>query len=457
MFRIIKFKYYPTLLRIISQLLLIVVFTSCETITETLESINLSPDDKRRLPGKRISILTQQHSIEPDAIARGHKIILPAPKYNQNWGQAGGNAHHVMHHLRLEGELQEEWSTNIGEGASGGERLMAQPIIAQNRLFAMDAETTVSAYNLSNGENIWTTELTPKDEEDGHINGGLAFHGGKIFASTGFGQVIALSAKTGKILWRRDVGAPFRTAPTARGDRVFVTSITNKLYTLNSNNGAILWTHSGIEESTNLLGGGSPAVDSGVVVVPYSSGELLALKVQNGQELWNDSLAGARRSLGTATISSIRGRPIIDRNIVFAISNNGQLTAINLRNGRRIWERNIGSIESPWIAGDYLFLISNNTDLIALGRINGQIYWVTSLPGWRDQKRRKGKITWTGPVLGSNRLIVAGSNGEAFSISPYTGKILGKQKMPDSVTISPIIAQDKLIFLTDDAELVSYK
>ena len=92
-----------------------------------------------------------------------------------------------------------------------------------------------------------------------------------------------------------------------------------------------------------------------------------------------------------------------------------------------------------------------------MGRINGQIYWVTSLPGWRDQKKRKGKITWTGPVLGSNRLIVAGSNGEAFSISPYTGKILGKQKMPDSVTISPIIAQDKLIFLTDDAELVSYK
>ena len=443
--------------KIILQFFLVVALTSCETLTETIENINFYSKNKNRLPGKRISILVQQRSIEPDSIARGHQIILPVPTYNKNWSQTGGNANHAMHHLRLGAALQEEWSTSIGEGASGSERLMAQPITAHDRLFAMDSETTVSAYNISNGKNIWSTELTPEDEEDGHINGGLAFQNGKIFAATGFGQVVALSAKTGKILWRRDVGAPFRSAPTATGGRVFVISLTNKLFALNSLTGEILWTHSGIEETTNFLGGGSPAVGNGVVVAPYSSGELVALKVQNGQELWSDTLAGTRRSMGTTTLSSIRGRPIIDRNIVFAVSNSGQLTAIDLRNGRRIWERNIGSIESPWIAGNYLFLISNNTDLIALGRINGQIYWVTSLPEWKNLKNRTGKITWTGPVLGSDRLIVASSNSEAYSISPYTGKILSKQEMPDSVTISPIIAKDKLIFLSDDAELVSYR
>jgi outer membrane protein assembly factor BamB len=409
------------------------------------------------LPGKRISILSQQRSIEPDSAASGHQIVLPAPAYNKDWPQAGGYANHAMHHMRVGKSLQERWSISVGSGTNDEERLMAQPIVAEDRLFSMDSETVISAYNIKNGDEIWSAEITPEEEEDDHINGGLAYENGTIFATTGFGQVVALAAKTGKVLWRRSVGAPLRTAPTARGNRVFAITVTNKLYALNGQTGAVLWTHSGIEESTNLLGGGSPAVDSGVVVVPYSSGELVALKVENGQELWADSLAGGRRSQGSSTLSTIRGRPIIDRGIVFAISNSGQFAAINLRTGRRIWERPIGGVESPWIAGDYLFVLSNNTDLIALGRLNGRIYWVTALPEWEDPEDRSGKITWTGPVLASDRLIVAGSTGEAISLSPYSGKVLGKVEMPDGVTISPIVAQDLLLFLSDDAEIVAYR
>ena len=408
------------------------------------------------LSGKRISILIQQRSIEPDSSAAGHKIVLPAPTPNNDWPQAGGYANHAMHHMRIGKALQERWSISVGRGTNDEERLMAQPIVAGNTLFSMDSETIVSAYNLKDGAEIWSVELTPKEEDD-HVNGGLAYENGKIFATTGFGQVVAVAAKTGKVLWRRNVGAPVRSAPTARGNRVFAIAVTNKLFALNGETGAVLWSHSGIEEAINLLGGSSPAVDSGVVVAPYSSGELFALKVENGQELWADSLAGTRRGATSSALGTIRGRPIIDRGIVFAISNSGQFAAINLRTGRRIWERPVGGIESPWIAGDYLFVISNNTDLLALGRLNGRIYWVTALPEWEDPEDREGKITWTGPILASDRLIVAGSSGEALSVSPYSGKVLGKVEMLDSVSISPIVVQDTLLFLTDDAELVAYR
>ena len=409
------------------------------------------------LSGKRISIMTQQRSIEPDSSAAGHKIVLPAPTPNNDWPQAGGYANHAMHHMRIGKALQERWSISVGRGTNDEERLMAQPIVAGNTLFSMDSETIVSAYNLKDGAEIWSVELTPKEEDDDHVNGGLAYENGKVFATTGFGQVVAVAAKTGKVLWRRNVGAPVRSAPTARGNRVFAIAVTNKLFALNGETGAVLWSHSGIEEAINLLGGSSPAVDSGVVVAPYSSGELFALKVENGQELWADSLAGTRRGATSSVLGTIRGRPIIDYGIVFAISNSGQFVAINLRTGKRIWERPVGGIESPWIAGDYLFVISNNTDLLALGRLNGRIYWVMALPEWEDPEDREGKITWTGPILASDRLIVAGSSGEALSVSPYSGKVLGKVEMLDSVSISPIVVQDSLLFLSDDAELVAYR
>ncbi len=425
-----------------------IVLTSCDNYFGQNKAPSLS--------GKRISILIQQRSIEPDSSAAGHKIVLPAPTPNNDWPQAGGYANHAMHHMRIGKALQERWSISVGRGTNDEERLMAQPIVAGNTLFSMDSETIVSAYNLKDGAEIWSVELTPKEEDD-HVNGGLAYENGKVFATTGFGQVVAVAAKTGKVLWRRNVGAPVRSAPTARGNRVFAIAVTNKLFALNGETGAVLWSHSGIEEAINLLGGSSPAVDSGVVVAPYSSGELFALKVENGQELWADSLAGTRRGATSSALGTIRGRPIIDRGIVFAISNSGQFAAINLRTGRRIWERPVGGIESPWIAGDYLFVISNNTDLLALGRLNGRIYWVMALPEWEDPEDREGKITWTGPILASDRLIVAGSSGEALSVSPYSGKVLGKVEMLDSVSISPIVVQDSLLFLSDDAELVAYR
>lgn len=70
---------------------------------------------------------------------------------------------------------------------------------------------------------------------------------------------------------------------------------------------------------------------------------------------------------------------------------------------------------------------------------------------------KSGEIVWTGPVLASNRLIIASSIGKAYSISPYTGKMLGAVDLPDEVTIPPIVADRTLIFVTDEGELVAYR
>ena len=69
----------------------------------------------------------------------------------------------------------------------------------------------------------------------------------------------------------------------------------------------------------------------------------------------------------------------------------------------------------------------------------------------------KDPIIWTGPILASDRLIVAGSNQEALAISPYSGQILGVVEMPDAVTIAPIVANGSVYFLANDAKLIAYR
>ncbi|HLO79052.1 MAG TPA: PQQ-binding-like beta-propeller repeat protein, partial [Magnetospirillum sp.] len=272
-----------------------------------------------------------------------------------------------------------------------------------------------------------------------------------------FAQVVSLDAKTGKVLWRQTLSGPMRGAPTVRAGRVFVVTVDNQTHCLSAEDGTVQWTHQGISEGASLLAGSSPAVDGNVVVVPYSSGELFALRVDNGTVLWQDHLATVRRTDNVATLSDIRGRPIIDRGRVYAIGHADLLVAIDLRSGRRLWEREIGGIQSPWVAGDYLFLISNNNEALALEAKTGRVLWVTQLQVWEDEEDKEGRIIWAGPVLASDRLILGSSHGRLVSLSPYTGEVLGRVSISDGVTIQPSVADNTLYFITNDADLVAYR
>ena len=416
----------------------------------------LTNEKEERLSGNRIAILKTNRSLSPDPASKNIQIHLPPPTINDSWPQAGGYANHAMHHLKISDKIKKKWSIDIGKGTDDDYRLSSGPIVADQKIFTMDAETLVSAFKFDTGSQIWEINLTPNNEDDGHVNGGLAYGAGLIFATTGFGQVIAIEANTGKLVWRKIIGTPFRAAPTYRGGRVFAQTLNNEIYALNSKTGKELWKHSGVPEVASILGAASPAVGEGVVVVPYSSGQLVALRVDNGRVLWEENLSSIRRTKIVSALSDIRGRPIIDRGKVIAISHGGQIVGIDLKTGTRIWDRKIGGLESPWVSGNYIFTLTNEAEVICLSRETGSVIWVQRLPRYENQEKLKDQIIWTGPLLASDRLIVSGSNGEALAISPYSGKILGFIEMPDSISIPPIIANTNILFLTNNAELIVY-
>ncbi|MCR6631566.1 MAG: PQQ-binding-like beta-propeller repeat protein [Magnetospirillum sp.] len=415
----------------------------------------LGENAKPPLPGKRISVLSREKSLEPEI--KGVEIKLPPPEPNEDWPQAGGYANHAMHHMEVGDKLEKQWSTGIGASAGKRARLLAQPVVADGMVFTMDAEAEVRAIDAKTGRALWNRDLTPDDEDSTFASGGVSYEDGQLFVSTGFAQVVALDAKTGKVQWRQSLSGPIRGAPTVRGGRVFVITVDNQTHCLAAEDGAVLWTHQGIAEGASLLGGTSPAVDGNVVVVPYSSGELFALRVDNGTVLWQDQLSTVRRTDNVATLSDIRGRPIIDRGRVYAIGHADLLVGIDLRTGRRLWEREIGGIQSPWVAGDYLFLVTNNNEALALEAKTGRILWVTQLQVWEDEEEKEGRVTWTGPVLASDRLILGSSLGYLVSLSPYTGEVLGKVSISDGVSIQPVVAGNTMYFVTNDADLVAYR
>jgi outer membrane protein assembly factor BamB len=321
----------------------------------------------------------------------------------------------------------------------------------------MDAEAEVSAFDVANGKRLWSRELTPEGEDEGVIGGGVSVDKGVVYATTGYGYVHAMSLEDGTEIWQRRIGTPIRGAPTAIGGRVFVITYDNQLHALAASDGRTLWNHSGIPEDVGLIGAPSAAVGGGLVVVPYSSGELFALRLENGRMVWSDQLTRTRRLAPLSSLSEIRGSPVIDRGMVVAVSFSGRVAAIDLASGRRIWDRDIAGMETPWVAGDFIFLVTAQAEVICLARKSGRIRWVAQLPRFKDEEEKISPLHWSGPVLASDRLVLVSSSGYAVAISPYSGHMLGRIDLPEDTLIPPIVADGSIYVLSDNGALIALR
>lgn len=426
-----------------------------------LSACGMFGKDKIQLDGERVAVLKESKMLVPDFEPNQIKITLPKPYTNKQWTQEGGNSAHIMGHLKADSKLKKMWDSGFGEGNSKRDYLLAAPVIAHQVVFTIDADAKVRAFRLDDGDEIWSKRVKPlnKDERSVSMKGaGLAYFDKKIYATTGFGSVFALDMKTGLPIWRFDNSSPIRIAPTVANGKVFVQTIENTLICLDAYNGKELWRYKTATENTTLVGGASPAYAPAqdVVIAAFSNGELRALKASTGSSLWGDLLISRRRNNSLASINGIKANPVIDGDVVYALGHSNILTAIDLRTGNRIWEREIGGINQPWIAGKFMYVLDNEFNLIALEKSSGKIIWNTSIPVTKDEDDRAGLFA-KGPVLAGDRLLVGSSNGYVFAISPYSGKIIGYISLSDGVEVSPVVADGITVFTTNDADIVAYK
>ncbi|WP_169561660.1 PQQ-binding-like beta-propeller repeat protein [Sneathiella chinensis] len=431
---------------------MLIVLSACEMLPDWLGEAQAPP-----LPGERISILALEQSLEPDEGLSDLTVRLPGPYVNENWPQSGGTASHAMHHLTLADDLNEVWRVSIGQGSDDENRVTTAPVIADGRVFAMDSESRVRAFSQEDGKKLWAVNLTPRGEEDGVVGGGVSAEYGRVFASTSYGEVYSLDPESGGMYWKQDIGAPIRSAPTIAEGHVFVVTYDSRVFALDVLTGEVEWSYEGGMEITGLLGAASPAVSSGTVVVPFSSGELYALRADNGEQAWSDQLQARRRYSSLSSISDIVGFPVIDRGMVFAASYSGRMVGIDLRSGNRKWVQEISTTQTPWVVGDFIYVVTTDGELVCLSRSNGLIRWVRPLGKFEDPEEKSGLIVWAGPILASDRLILVSNYGIAVSVSPYDGKILGKVELSDNASIAPVVAGGMLFVLTDDAQLVAYR
>jgi len=133
------------------------------------------------------------------------------------------------------------------------------------------------------------------------------------------------------------------------------------------------------------------------------------------------------------------------------------MVSLDLSTGQRLWEQNLAGISTPWIAGDWLFVVTDDARLACLSRASGKARWISQLPRYRNVKKRKGPITWFGPVLAGGRLVLTNSDGQIVSAGIGDGKIVSTIETKTAFSLPPVVALSTLYTIDERGRLTAFR
>ncbi len=425
------------------------------------------------LPGERFDVRTPLAlSAEGDAtaaaiegqapssaITRDVSISLPAQVNHTEWTHRGGSATHRLQHPALGTGLTQIWSADIGAGDSRKARVTADPVVAGGRIFTLDSRSKVMAFG-TGGAGQWSRDLTPaSDRNKDASGGGLAYGNGRLFVTTGFGELHALDPASGRTLWVQDFDAPVSGAPTVKGDLVYVAGRDNRAFAVRASNGRLEWQLPNAPSTSFTVNGAGPAVNDRVAVFPFGSAELVAALRQGGLRVWSSSLAGQRRGRAYAGISDISSDPVIVGSTIYAGSPSGRIAAMDVNSGERLWIATEGALSPVVVEGGSVFAVTDIQQLVRLDASTGEVIWAQDLPGFKKDKPRKRRDVYAhyGPILAGGRLIVASDDGNLRSFDPRNGNLLSAVPIPNGATTNPVVVNRTLYVVTTKGQLIAFR
>lgn len=385
-------------------------------------------------------------------------IGVPASRANGEWTHRGGTVTHDIGNVALNAALTPIWSANVGAGSGRKHRITADPVISGGRVFTLDSRALVTATG-TNGATLWSTDLTPaSDRADDASGGGLAFGGGLLFVTTGFGELAALDPASGGVAWRQKFDAAPAGAPAFADGRVYLTARDGSAWGISAQDGKILWTLPG-SPGSGVTGGTSPAVDGRQVIFPFSTGLMVSAEKEKGQGLWTAFVSGDRQGRAYASVRDVTGDPVIAGGTVYAATSAGRIVAINADSGAKLWSAGEGAVSPPLIFGGSVFIVNDEDQLVRLSADTGAPVWRVDLPYFLKEKlsRRKTINTYFGPILAGGRLVITASSGAVQSYDPASGQLVASAELPGGAATGPAVAGGTLYVVSTNGKLVAFR
>jgi outer membrane protein assembly factor BamB len=280
-----------------------------------------------------------------------------------------------------------------------------------------------------------------------------------LFVTTGAGEVLALAADTGALIWRQRLDGPISGPPTAMGGQVFTIGRSGTATALNAKTGRIAWQREGVPRKGGMLGAGAIAADGARLYLPFAGGQLDAVQAGDGAVIWQAGVAGQRLGRASASFGDVTGDPVAKGGVIYIGTAAGLTAALSASTGQRIWTATEGALNAPLVVGGSVFVVNDAARLVRMNAQTGAVIWAVDMPYFTADKPKRYKAITAhyGPVLAGGRLVVASGDGTLRLFDPASGAIVGQGDIPSGAASNPALVGDMLVVMGRNGQLHAFR
>ncbi|WP_333606491.1 outer membrane protein assembly factor BamB [Arsukibacterium sp.] len=353
------------------------------------------------------------------------------------------------------------WDAQVGKGVAHYDSALT-PLMTEDTIYAASREGIVASIELSSGKRNWTFDarkgetisrlrrvLMTWSDKTALLAGGVGYGYGKVFVGTENGEVLALDKDSGELLWRTKVKGEVLATPVAGDNLVVVALGSGSIVALDPQTGEQRWLFENEMPALSLRGVSQPVIDSGGVVYGTASGRIGVLVVDRGFQAWEEVVATPKGSTDLSRLVDVKAKPLVIAGTIYTIAFNGELMALELRTGRQLWKRDYASFRNMAVSGNTLYIVDSEARIHAVDRRNGTEIW--SQTGLH-------RHMLTGPAVYKDYLVVGDNKGNLHWLDRANGDLVSRQLFdPSGFYADPVANNDYLLVTSRDGELVLLK
>ena len=339
-------------------------------------------------------------------------------------------------------KIKKLWSHGIGNGQGDG-FYKIQPAIAGSSIYIAAADGTVEAFDKQTGKSLWDTEL------ERPLSGGVGVYGDALLLGSSDGFVLKLDANSGEVQWSTRLSGEVMSVPGSDGRMVLAHTLDGKLQGLDFATGEVAWTYDSNVPVLTLRGSCSPLLNGNVAYVGFATGRVLAFDIANGGIIWEARVAIPQGRSEIERVVDIDGTMTLLGNELFVASYQGRIMAIDVTDGRKLWQNNVSSFSGVSQGFGNVYVADEDGTVTAYQRSGQGERWQQTALAYRGLSR---------PTPVSSYLAVGDKEGYVHFMSQVDGEIVGRIEADDEGIRADMVSEDNILYVYGNSgDLIAYE
>jgi len=339
-------------------------------------------------------------------------------------------------------EVGKVWSTKVGSGLDKAGRQL-RPVYSSGSLYGADHKGQLMAIDANSGNKRW--EIKTKLP----FTGGPGISDNLLLMGTQDGEVFAFDATTGTQRWSATVTSEVLAAPVEADGIVVVRCIDGRIFGLDADTGQRVWIYDHSVPLLTLRGNAPLLLRAGVVFVGYDGGQVVALRLDDGTLMWEQTLVTTEGRTELERLSDIDGQLVFIASDLLVSSYKNRLASLAADSGRLLWFKDVSSATGVSVDRINLTLSDKEGHVWLLDRRNGAESWK------HNQLLRRGL---TRPVFYGSFIVVGDQDGYLHWINIDNGQFAAREKVGGKgFSGPPLVVGNTLYVMTKKGELTAFR